>query len=378
MTPPAEAAAASAGGVMRRSSRAAALAAGHLAAGGAELAEAATASAGGAAVASASNAGAATKTLPLAYERRVWTKWTTSTLVAGVDEAGRGPLCGPVVAAAVAILDPARHEPLAGVNDSKTISDEAERERLFASLTSDSTLAFGVASLEHTEIDRINILNAAMAAMTRAVADLRGKLPAARAVDFVFIDGNRVPAGIEEEVRSGAIARGCEAVVGGDGKVYSIAAASIIAKVTRDRIMHEHAKRWPQYGWDDNKGYGTAAHVAAIYEHGPCEIHRRSFNPVKSMLGAAAAAAAAATAAGAPRAAPVDVGIGSNACSGSGAGAMPATEASVAIARRRGRPAAATVRSAAATATATVAESTDPVAVAGSKRRRSAVTGGAR
>ncbi len=185
--------------------------------------------------------------------------WDVPGLIAGVDEAGRGPLCGPVVAAAV-ILNGAR--PIAGLGDSKTISP-AKRELLFAQIMEHAAcVAVGQASVE--EIDRLNILQATMLAMQRAVAALRLK-PAK-----VLIDGNRIP---KLEVLA-------EAIVKGDALVKAIGAASIIAKVHRDRLAQEAHERWPQYGFAAHKGYGTAQHMAALREHGPCEWHRTSFAPV--------------------------------------------------------------------------------------------------
>jgi ribonuclease HII len=181
-------------------------------------------------------------------------------LVAGVDEAGRGPLAGPVVAAAV-ILDDAKR--IKGLNDSKQLSP-ARRERLFDEIRAHA-LAFCVAEATVAEIDTLNILQATMLAMKRAVEGLR--LPPHQ----VLVDGNRLP---HLRIRA-------EAIVGGDGLVASIAAASILAKVTRDRICVEHEQHYPKYGFGTHKGYGTAAHLAALDEHGPCDWHRRSFAPVR-------------------------------------------------------------------------------------------------
>ena len=299
---------------MRRSTRVVAAAA---AATPPPPAASASAAASTASASAAAAAPGAPRTLSLAYERRVWDKLPAGALVVGVDEAGRGPLCGPVVAAAAAILHAVAAPPVLGIDDSKKINDEAVREELFAALTTHPAIVYGVGVVDHKKIDEINILQAAMLAMDLAVADLRSKLPAGRAVSFVFIDGPRVPSAVEADVKRGATAGGCEAVIKGDGKVYSIAAASVIAKVTRDRLMHGLAKRYPAYGWAENKGYGTASHMAAIAKHGPCELHRRSFAPMKHMgdykmlapvgEGAVAAAASAPTASAAS----------------SGAGAMP-------------------------------------------------------
>ncbi len=183
-------------------------------------------------------------------------------LVAGVDEAGRGPLAGPVVAAAV-ILDGTAIP--AGINDSKALSP-ARREALFAQIT--NTARFGIGIAEVDRIDRDNILQATLWAMGKAVAGL-GTPP-----DVALVDGNAAPK------------LGCKIVtlVGGDGISVSIAAASIIAKVTRDRLMAELAQDFPAYGWRTNQGYGTAEHLAALARFGPTPHHRRSFAPVRAVL----------------------------------------------------------------------------------------------
>lgn len=184
-------------------------------------------------------------------------------LVCGVDEAGRGPLAGPVVAAAV-ILDPAN--PIFGLNDSKKLS--AKRREALAVEIRAKALAWFVAEASVEEIDRINILQASLLAMQRAVAGLM--IPPERAL----IDGNRCP----------ILPCPSEAIVGGDGKVASIAAASILAKTVRDAGMLELHQRYPQYGFDRHMGYPTAAHVAALREHGVSPIHRRSYGPVARLL----------------------------------------------------------------------------------------------
>ena len=186
-----------------------------------------------------------------------------SGLVCGVDEAGRGPLCGPVVAAAV-ILDPAR--PIDGLADSKKLS-EAARERL-APLIRERALAWAIAEASVAEIDRLNILHATMLAMQRAVMAL-GTAPAE-----VRIDGNRCP----------TLPYPARAIVKGDATEPSISAASILAKTARDAAMRELDARWPQYGLAVHKGYPTAAHLAALAEHGVQAFHRRSFAPVKKLL----------------------------------------------------------------------------------------------
>ena len=181
--------------------------------------------------------------------------------VAGVDEAGRGPLAGPVVAAAVILPEGFRHDSL---NDSKQLT-ERRRDAIFAEITASSDICWAHAIVESDEIDRLNILRATHEAMRRAVAKLDPQ------PQHVLIDGLPVrPFAIEQT-----------ALVGGDALSFSIAAASIIAKVTRDRIMLEHDARFPGYDFARHKGYGTPQHLAALKQHGPCPIHRRSFQPVR-------------------------------------------------------------------------------------------------
>ncbi|HEX7776633.1 MAG TPA: ribonuclease HII [Parvibaculum sp.] len=182
--------------------------------------------------------------------------------VCGIDEAGRGPLAGPVVAAAV-VLDPANCPE--GLNDSKKL-DETRREALYAALIASAEIGVGIASVE--EIDRLNILWASMLAMSRALEAL------AVAPAFALIDGNRVP----------KIDCPARAVIGGDGLVVSIAAASIVAKVTRDRMMAALAVEHPGYGWLTNRGYGTPEHLDALTRLGATAHHRRSFAPVRNIL----------------------------------------------------------------------------------------------
>lgn len=183
--------------------------------------------------------------------------------VCGVDEAGRGPLAGPVCAAAVILPDDCVIE---GLNDSKKIS-EKKRELLF-DIIIEKAIAFSVAYGTLEEIEEYNILEATYIAMNRAIDGLKTK------ADFALIDGNRVPKGINIP---------CETVIKGDAKSYSIAAASILAKVTRDRLMMEYDKKYPEYLFATHKGYGTKAHYEAIKQHGVCEIHRLSF--LKNVLG---------------------------------------------------------------------------------------------
>lgn len=187
-------------------------------------------------------------------------------LVAGVDEAGRGPLAGDVVAAAV-ILDPKR--PVANLNDSKKLS-EKQRERLFHIII-DSALCYALGRASAAEIDAINILQASLLAMSRATEAL------ATAPGFVYVDGLYCPRWNYPSL----------AVVQGDSKVDCIAAASILAKVTRDREMEALEQRYPGYGFAQHKGYPTAAHRQALAKLGPCAIHRRSYKPVQLALGQA-------------------------------------------------------------------------------------------
>ena len=189
--------------------------------------------------------------------------WRPPGLTAGVDEAGRGPLAGPVVAAAV-ILD--ELQPIAGLADSKTLT-AARRERLYDEIRA-KALCCSIAEATVEEIDRLNILQATMLAMRRAVLGLRLK-PV-----MVLVDGNRLPTlGIQ-----------AEAIVKGDALVSAISAASILAKVHRDRWCEQVHEEFPQYGFAGHKGYGTAVHMAALREHGACVYHRRSFAPVAENL----------------------------------------------------------------------------------------------
>lgn len=183
---------------------------------------------------------------------------------AGVDEAGRGPLVGSVVAAAV-ILDP--ENPIEGLNDSKKLS-EKKREKLFIEIQ-EKALAWAVAEASAAEIDELNILQASLLAMRRAVEKL-GVQP-----EHVLVDGNKIPQGLSVS---------CDAVVGGDAIHPEISAASILAKVSRDREMAELDRLYPQFGFAKHKGYPTKAHFEAIAEHGVIAEHRRSFGPVRKAL----------------------------------------------------------------------------------------------
>jgi len=185
--------------------------------------------------------------------------WDTDGLTAGVDEAGRGPLAGPVVAAAV-ILD--ELNPIHGLNDSKKLSAK-RREALFDEIRA-RALCFAIAEASVQEIDQINILQATLLAMKRAVEALR--LPP----KLVLVDGNRLP----------TLSIRAEAIVQGDTLVPAISAASILAKVHRDRLCEAMHQRYPLYGFDQHKGYGTAQHMAALQAHGPADCHRMTFAPV--------------------------------------------------------------------------------------------------
>jgi ribonuclease HII len=189
--------------------------------------------------------------------------WDTPGLIAGVDEAGRGPLAGPVVAAAV-ILDDL--QPIHGLNDSKKLSEKT-RERLFDEIRA-KALCCSIAQASVEEIDSLNILHATMLAMRRAVEGLRLK------PTRVLVDGNRLP----------VIKVQAEAIVGGDATVLSISAASILAKVYRDRLCLTLHEQHPEYGFDGHKGYPTPLHLAALRAHGACSHHRRSFAPVRDVL----------------------------------------------------------------------------------------------
>lgn len=190
----------------------------------------------------------------LEYENKAKAKGYTA--ICGVDEAGRGPLAGPVCAAAVILPDNIIIE---GVNDSKKLS-EKKREALFDVIIS-SVRSYSIAYATVDEIENMNILNAAMLAMKRAVEGLNVK------ADYAMIDGNRLP---NLDIDS-------EFIIKGDAKSMSIAAASILAKVSRDRLLYEYAKEYPQYHFDKHKGYGTKAHVEALKKYGPCPYHRLSF-----------------------------------------------------------------------------------------------------
>lgn len=190
-------------------------------------------------------------------------QWGAGGLVAGVDEAGRGPLAGPVMAAAV-ILD--EKYPIRHLADSKTLTAK-RRDFLFDEIRA-KALCFSVAQASVEEIDELNILQATLLAMRRAVQGLR--LPP----KLVLVDGNRLP----------VLDMRAEAIIKGDSKVAAISAASILAKVSRDRWCAQYHLEFPQYGFDSHKGYPTAVHLAALRVHGPCPQHRKTFGPVAALL----------------------------------------------------------------------------------------------
>ena len=203
-------------------------------------------------------------------EAALWASGVQS--IAGVDEAGRGPLAGPVVAAACVLPRDERWEVPEGLDDSKQMS-EAARERVYEELMADDRVIKSVSIVSAATIDEINILQATLKGMKDATAALS---PPA---EYALIDGNKVPEDMES-----AAAKGAHAVIKGDARCLNIAAASVLAKVTRDRLLVEMDVRWPQYGFAQHKGYPTAAHRAALAKHGACEEHRRSYAPVAQAL----------------------------------------------------------------------------------------------
>src|SRR5262245_57886055 len=204
----------------------------------------------------------------LSHECELWQ--SGSTQVAGVDEAGCGPLAGPVVAAAVvfprAWLEAGLYPKLRGLNDSKQLSEE-QREKFFSILTSHPEIRYAIASVDVEMIDRINIRQAAWRAMNIALDQLQPK------PEHVLVDGLKIR----------WLPYPQTALVQGDARSYSIAAASVLAKVSRDRVMLEFDKQHPGYGFAEHKGYATPQHLTAIRERGPCPIHRRSFSPFRAV-----------------------------------------------------------------------------------------------
>jgi ribonuclease HII len=209
---------------------------------------------------------------PAVVLRRSLRKEFPHAFVAGLDEAGRGPLAGPVVAAACVLPDKLPRA-LLGLNDSKALTEE-QRETLFP-IIQEHALVFDVAVVEAPRIDEINILRASLEGMRIAFEKCSERIPLLGAL----IDGNQ-KAPLPAKVRQ-------KTVIGGDARCRMIMAASILAKVTRDRRMKEEHTRFPDYGFDEHKGYGTPQHLVALKKHGPCELHRRSFAPVREALGIA-------------------------------------------------------------------------------------------
>lgn len=183
-------------------------------------------------------------------------------VVAGIDEAGRGPLAGPVVAASCII---ASDQLISGIDDSKKLTP-SKREELFQELTQNQDISYGIGIVSHQEIDSINIYEATKRAMRLSLQQLP------RIPDYLLVDGMELS---YENIP-------CQKIVHGDALSYTIAAASILAKVTRDRLMASYHEQWPEYGFDKHKGYGTRHHLEAIEKFGPCEIHRQTFEPIKS------------------------------------------------------------------------------------------------
>ncbi len=194
--------------------------------------------------------------------------WKQDLVVAGLDEAGAGPLAGPVVSACV-VLNPANLVPLVGVNDSKQLSHK--RRSQFADLIREHALGFALSEGSLEEIETINIRNSALHAMLRSLKDVQRTIPK---IGHLLVDAREVP---ETTIPQSNLIKG-------DARSLSIAAASILAKVHRDEIMVTAAEKYPGYGFEKHKGYGTKAHIEAIRKLGPCPLHRRGFEPIRSML----------------------------------------------------------------------------------------------
>uniref|UniRef100_A0A7S3W1W2 Ribonuclease n=2 Tax=Emiliania huxleyi TaxID=2903 RepID=A0A7S3W1W2_EMIHU len=208
-------------------------------------------------------------------------------LIVGCDEAGRGPLAGPVVAAACAFSPGA--EPIPGVGDSKSIADEAEREALYEQIVAAPGVVWSARVVSAARVDEVNILMASLEAMRLSIVDVLGASQRRPATALALIDGPFSPwkegekyVDFQQPQPPSDVALQVEPIKGGDAKVYCIAAASILAKVTRDRLMRRYAELWPEYGLAEHKGYPTARHVAAIAKHGATAIHRRTFAPLKA------------------------------------------------------------------------------------------------
>jgi ribonuclease HII len=211
--------------------------------------------------------------------------------VVGLDEAGRGPLAGPVVAGAVIFLNPNNQTPITnkiinyfeilGINDSKLLSPK-KREELYDIITNHPNIKWGIGIVSEKVIDKINILEATKLAMQKAFQQAQGKLHKNLKPDFLLLDGNF-------KLNEAAFAKGCsvpkqKSIIKGDQKVMSIAMASIIAKVTRDRIMQKMHKKYPSYQFDKHKGYGTQLHIKILKEFGACPIHRKTFRPITEII----------------------------------------------------------------------------------------------
>jgi ribonuclease HII len=197
-------------------------------------------------------------------EKKLWKKGYK--VVVGLDEAGRGPLAGPVVAAAVSIIPNSKFQ-IPKLRDSKKLTLK-KREEFFKIITETSNIKWGIGKVSEKVIDKINIFEATKLAMKRAIKSLERKLK--RKANFLILDGNfKIDLKIPQK-----------SIVRGDEKVLSCAMASIIAKVTRDRIMEKYAKKFPEYGFEKHKGYGTKFHLKMLKKYGPCKIHRRSFFPI--------------------------------------------------------------------------------------------------
>jgi ribonuclease HII len=200
----------------------------------------------------------------LKEEKKLWKKGYK--VVVGLDEAGRGPLAGPVVAAAVSIIPNSKFQ-IPKLRDSKKLTLK-KREEFFKIITETSNIKWGIGKVSEKVIDKINIFEATKLAMKRAIKSLERKLK--RKANFLILDGNfKIDLKIPQK-----------SIVRGDEKVLSCAMASIIAKVTRDRIMEKYAKKFPEYGFEKHKGYGTKFHLKMLKKYGPCKIHRRSFFPI--------------------------------------------------------------------------------------------------
>lgn len=209
-------------------------------------------------------------------EEKLWRKGYK--IVIGLDEAGRGPLAGPVIAAAVSVSPKLKIKNFNGVKDSKKLTAK-QREYFYKILTTHSQIKWGVGRVSEKVIDRINILEATKLAMLKAIADLERKIKKIpknfTKIEFLILDGNfKINSKIPQK-----------SIIKADGKVFSCAAASIIAKVTRDRIMLNYHRKYPQYGFDRHKGYPTRAHIRNIEEYGICGIYRKTFNPISRYVG---------------------------------------------------------------------------------------------